>query len=172
MTTEGICTDDHLRAAVVKSVNWHEVMRALGLPTTSAYKIRVVRRQAQDLRLDTSHFRKRRWSDAQLRQAVIEGHAWNGPGRVLVRALRLPGLVATRTGRLRPDRRHTERPPADPGQDHHRHDEERLGGQRGQASYIIPSRVIAGRVRIMLRSYTKYIVGNAAGYLSRRAVAA
>lgn len=29
--------------------------------------------------------------------------------------------------------------------------------------YIIPSRVIAGRVAILLRTYSKYIVGSAAG---------
>ena len=32
--------------------------------------------------------------------------------------------------------------------------------------YLIPSRVIAGRVGILLRTYTKYIVGNAAGLMS------
>ena len=31
--------------------------------------------------------------------------------------------------------------------------------------YLIPSRVIAGRVSILLRAYTKYIVGNASGLL-------
>jgi hypothetical protein len=31
--------------------------------------------------------------------------------------------------------------------------------------YLIPSRVIAGRVGILLRTYTKYIVGNAGGLL-------
>ena len=31
--------------------------------------------------------------------------------------------------------------------------------------YLIPSRVIAGRVGILLRTYTKYIVGNAAGLM-------
>lgn len=31
--------------------------------------------------------------------------------------------------------------------------------------YMIPSRVIAGRVGILLRTYTKYIVGNASGLL-------
>jgi hypothetical protein len=29
--------------------------------------------------------------------------------------------------------------------------------------YLVPSRVIAGRVAILLRTYTKYIVGNAGG---------
>lgn len=33
------------------------------------------------------------------------------------------------------------------------------------AIYLIPSRVIAGRVQILLRSYRKYIVANAAGLM-------
>jgi hypothetical protein len=32
--------------------------------------------------------------------------------------------------------------------------------------YLIPSRVIAGRVRILLRAYTEYVVGNAAGLMA------
>jgi hypothetical protein len=31
--------------------------------------------------------------------------------------------------------------------------------------YLIPSRAIAGRVRILLRTYQKYVVGNASGLL-------
>lgn len=31
--------------------------------------------------------------------------------------------------------------------------------------YLIPSRVVAGRISILLRSYTQYIVGNAAGLM-------
>ncbi len=37
------------------------------------------------------------------------------------------------------------------------------------AIYLIPSRVIAGRVGILLRTYSEYIVGNAAGLLTPRA---
>jgi hypothetical protein len=37
--------------------------------------------------------------------------------------------------------------------------------------YLIPSQVIAGRVALMLRTYSKYIVGNAAGMLGVGAVA-
>jgi hypothetical protein len=33
--------------------------------------------------------------------------------------------------------------------------------------YLIPSRVIAGRVAILLHTYTKYIVGDAAGFMAR-----
>jgi hypothetical protein len=32
--------------------------------------------------------------------------------------------------------------------------------------YLIPSRVIAGRVGLLLRTYSKYIVGNAAGLMA------
>jgi hypothetical protein len=259
MTTEGICSDDELRAAVTKSVNWHEVMRALGLPTTSASKIRAIRCRAENLGLDTSHFRgKRRWSDAQLRQAVIEGHAWNDvlaalgltPGdsdartRVKAHSIRL-GLDISHLGRTRPA---DDAPTMAPDLSHLREAGPALaaswfalcgcpvswplepviydlliatpgGLQRVQVKtttgmtkngwsvnvgrrpystgnralaipydpddidlffivdgdlnmYIVPSRVIAGRVQIMLRSYTKYIVGNAVGYLSRCAAAA
>jgi hypothetical protein len=52
-------------------------MRALGLKATSASQIRLVRRNADRLKLDSSHFRgKRRWSDGQLRQAVVESQSW------------------------------------------------------------------------------------------------
>jgi hypothetical protein len=40
------------------------------------------------------------------------------------------------------------------------------------AMYLIPSRVIAGRVGLMLRAYKSYIVGNAAGLLEASADAA
>jgi hypothetical protein len=40
------------------------------------------------------------------------------------------------------------------------------------AMYLIPSRVIAGRVQILLRTYSKYIVGNAAGLMFSRPCAA
>jgi hypothetical protein len=38
--------------------------------------------------------------------------------------------------------------------------------------YLVPSRVIAGCVRILLRTYTKYIVGSAAGLMAPRPNAA
>jgi PD-(D/E)XK endonuclease len=38
--------------------------------------------------------------------------------------------------------------------------------------YLIPSRVIAGRVGILLHTYTKYVVGNAAGLMAQRPDAA
>ena len=36
------------------------------------------------------------------------------------------------------------------------------------AMYLIPSRALAGRVRVLIRAYTKYIVGNADGLLGSR----
>jgi hypothetical protein len=72
-------TDQQLTDAVKTSTNWRSVMRALGYGerSSSAGAIRIVRRRAVQLGLDASHFRgKRRWSDAQLRQAVTESRSW------------------------------------------------------------------------------------------------
>jgi hypothetical protein len=70
-------TDGQLTDAVKTSTSWRGVMRALGLKTTSAGEIRLVRHHAARLELDASHFRgKRRWSDDQLRQAVAECTSW------------------------------------------------------------------------------------------------
>jgi hypothetical protein len=38
--------------------------------------------------------------------------------------------------------------------------------------YLIPTQVIAGRVGLLLRTYAKYIVGNAAGLMAPRSDAA
>jgi len=38
--------------------------------------------------------------------------------------------------------------------------------------YLIPSQVIAGRVQILLRTYARYIVGSAAGFMTSRPNAA
>jgi hypothetical protein len=38
--------------------------------------------------------------------------------------------------------------------------------------YVIPSRAVGGRTRILLRAHTKYIVGNAAGLMVARRGAA
>ena len=38
--------------------------------------------------------------------------------------------------------------------------------------YLIPSRVVAGRVQILLRTYSQYVVGNVAGLMGRRPHAA
>ena len=70
-------TDDQLASAVKASTSWRGVMRVLGLKTTSASEIRIMRRHVARLELDASHFRgKRRWSDDQLQQAVAECRSW------------------------------------------------------------------------------------------------
>ena len=72
-------TDQQLTDAVKASTNWRGVLRALGYGerSSSAGAIRIVRRRASDLGLDSAHFRgKRRWSDAQLRKAVAESQSW------------------------------------------------------------------------------------------------
>jgi hypothetical protein len=87
--------DEELREAVRTSPSWRGVARALGLKGTS---VRVIRRHAARLELDTSHFTgQRRWSDQQLREAVRDASNWadvlvrlgvidNGENRVRVKA--------------------------------------------------------------------------------------
>jgi hypothetical protein len=235
-------------------------MRALGLNATSASQIRLVRRHAERLNLDASHFRgKRRWSDAQLRQAVIEGRSWQ---EVISRLGLTTGYGATthiksHTVRLGLDTSHLSRlshtgrlpsePPAQASDlkaqlkylrvgagtlaatwfalrgcavslpieptrydllaqtpegirrvqvktttcnsskdgwtasvGHHPDTHSKKGHRLAydpdeidlffivdgdMTMYLIPSRAIAGRVGILLRTYRKYIVGNARGLL-------
>jgi hypothetical protein len=80
-------TDSQLAEALETSTSWRSVMLLLGFGehARSAGAIRIVRRRATELNLDTSHFRgKRPWSDTQLKQAVVESRSW--------------GEVATRLG--------------------------------------------------------------------------
>src|ERR1700722_1781307 len=92
-------SDAQLRDAIAGASNWRDVMRALGLRDNSAGAIRIMKRHAVRLGLDTSHFRgKRSWSDAQLRRAVIDARSWdelltalglaprNSDGRIRVKA--------------------------------------------------------------------------------------
>jgi hypothetical protein len=52
-------------------------MRELGLNANSAGDIRIAKRHANLLALDTSHFTgQRRWSDAQLQRAVARAYSW------------------------------------------------------------------------------------------------
>jgi hypothetical protein len=72
-----IWSDAQLADAIKASASWRGVMRELGLNATSAGAVRIVRRHATRLGLDTSHFRgKRGWSDAQLRRAVLHAQSW------------------------------------------------------------------------------------------------
>lgn len=132
--SEGECSDAQIRDAIAGATNWRDVMRALGLRDNSAGAIRIIKRHAVRLGLDTSHFRgKRGWSDAQLRRAVIDARSWD----------ELPELIDwffIMDGDL--------------------------------TIYLIPSMVIAGRITILLHTYTKYIVGSAAGFMTPRPGAA
>jgi hypothetical protein len=158
-------TDVELKDAVAAAANWRDVMRALGLHANSAGAIRIVKRHVVSLGLDTSHFRgKRSWSDAQLRRAVIDAQSWDellltlglaphsGDGRVRVKAHAM---------RLRLDLRHLESSTANP---------ELIDWffivDGDLTIYLIPALVIAGRVNILLHTYTKYIVGSAAGLMA------
>jgi hypothetical protein len=235
------------------SSSWRGVMRALGLNSTSAGAIRIVRRHAVRLGLDTSHFRgKRKWSDAQLRHAVLESRSWDevlvalglssnsGNVRTHVKghAIRL-GLDLSHLGgnvltlseprALKPDLKDLRQAgaslaaawftlcgcnvlfPVEPAvydlvvalpeglspvqvktTTHYSKNGWMISVGRRPYSirnnlplvpydpdvidyffiidgdlnvYLIPSRVIAGRVSLLLRTYTKYIVGNASGLL-------
>ncbi|WP_154402067.1 group I intron-associated PD-(D/E)XK endonuclease [Ornithinimicrobium cavernae] len=70
-------TDEDLVAAVLSSHSWRGVLRVLGLTATSSAAIRSVRRHADALQLDHSHFRgQRTWSEQQLRTAVAKARTW------------------------------------------------------------------------------------------------
>jgi hypothetical protein len=250
------CTwsDDQLKDAVVAARNWRDVMRALGLRADSAGAIRIMKRHADRLGLDISHFRgKRIWSDAQLKRAVIDAQSWDellatlglaprsGDGRIRVKAhaMRLglslahledPTANSTGSAELKPDLRYlrdaaasiaaswfslcgfnvaipveptvydllvrmpegikrvqvktttcfskdgwtvpVSRRPYSVGNRERRvpYDPELIDWffiMDGDLNiYLIPSRVIAGRIAILLHTYTKYIVGNAAGLMA------
>lgn len=71
-------SDAQLRKAVEDSKSWRAVARALGLKATSASVIRTIKSRAGRLGTDTSHFtNQRRWSDDQLREAVVSSTCWS-----------------------------------------------------------------------------------------------
>jgi hypothetical protein len=245
-------TDGQLKDAVAASTNWRQVMRALGTNETSAGPIRRIKRQANALGLDTSHFRgKRSWSDGQLRRAVLQAHCWADVLAVLDLAIDSSSArtrIKAHAFRLGLDVSHLDLPPAESSVDMPAADLACLReaatslaatwfGLRGCNSalpiepatydllvnmpggikrvqvktttcnnndgwqvavgrrpysvgnlekrmpydpemidlffivdgdlniYLIPSRVIAGRVAIFLRTYKKFIVGNASGLM-------
>jgi hypothetical protein len=265
-TSYPLWTDSQLSDAIKASTNWRSVMLLLGFGerSRSASAIRIVRRRAAELDLDCSHFRgKRRWSDAQLRQAVVECRSWeellsrlglstksgNAQPHIKSHAVRL-GLETSHLNRLSHNGRLPSEPPApetdlkaqlkylrvaagtvaaawfalrgcavslpiEPtefdllactpggisrvqvktttfqGKDgwmvtvgHHPDTHSRKGPllaydpdeidlffivDGDMTMYLIPSRAIAGRVRILLRTYQKYIIGNAQGLLGTEA---
>ncbi|MCL2581073.1 MAG: group I intron-associated PD-(D/E)XK endonuclease [Streptosporangiales bacterium] len=71
-------SDDQLIEAIEKSTSWRAVARELGLKSNSAGTVRIIRRRAEQLGADTSHFRGARgWSDAQLREALTSACSWD-----------------------------------------------------------------------------------------------
>jgi hypothetical protein len=137
-------------------------MRELGLNPANAGTTRTIRRRAAFLGLDTSHFRgNRSWPDAVLRNAVTDSRTWD---EVLTRL----GLSSRAGGERTLVKAHALRNnallvPYDP---------EVIDlffiVDGDLTIYVIPSRVVGGRTRILLRSYKKYIVGNAAGLIHPR----
>lgn len=70
-------SDESLAAAVSASRSWRGVLRSLGLAATSSGAMRSVRRHADRLGLDYSHFTgQRRWTDDQLAAAVRDSKNW------------------------------------------------------------------------------------------------
>ena len=70
-------TQETLAAAVASAHSWRGVLRELGHPGTSAGAHRSIRRQVAAFGIDHSHFTgQRRWSDAQLIDAIAESHTW------------------------------------------------------------------------------------------------
>jgi hypothetical protein len=246
-------SDAQLIDAIKRSACWRDVVRALGLTTTSEGVMRRVRRDAARLCLDVSHFKATRtWDDAQLKRAVADGRSWDDVFTSL--GLRTPtkGTRVRVTGhamRLGLNISHlNEKSEKVPASSSWRIDLIRLrdaalpvaaawftirgctvslpieqavydllvhsadgicrvqvkttttkGSDRGQVTvsrrpysvgnlsrrlpydpqvidyffivdgdydmYLIPSRVVAGRVVVQLRTYRRYVVGNASGLL-------
>lgn len=70
-------SDAQLRNAVAQERSWRGVLRAIGLLSTSSAASRSVRRRADELSLDYSHFTgQRRWTDGQLDRAVRASTSW------------------------------------------------------------------------------------------------
>jgi hypothetical protein len=70
-------SDQQLAEAVATSPSWRAVLRALGLAATSSAAIRSVRRNAERMGLDTTHFTgQRRWTTDQLAAAIATSSTW------------------------------------------------------------------------------------------------
>jgi hypothetical protein len=77
-------TDEQIRAAVDGARSWNDTARALGFKGLTGGAMRSVKMRVAKLGIDTSHFtHQRRWSDEQLRQAIIEATSWTGVLRTL-----------------------------------------------------------------------------------------
>ena len=138
-------SDADLSNAVAESRSWRGVMRGLGLCVTSAGSIRVVKRRVALLGLDTSHLPQ-------------------GIKRVQVKTTTYLSKTGWQVGVGRRPYSIGNREPLVP------YDPELIDWffivDGDLNSYLIPSQVIGGRVGILLRTYSKYIVGSAAGLMA------
>jgi hypothetical protein len=170
-------SDADLTNAVLASRSWRGVMRELGLCVTSSGSLRVVKRRVAVLGLDTSHFTgQRTWSDAALKRAAAHAHSWNellnaiGIKRVQVKTTTYNsknGWMIQVGRRPYSIGNNARLVPYDPDSI------DLFFIVDGDLSlYLIPSRVIAGRVGLLLRTYSKYIVGSAAGLMATRTAVA
>lgn len=70
--------DDNLIMAVALATSWRGVARGLGYRTNSGATLRNIRDRTAKLGLSTDHFTgKRRWSDAQLKDAIETAGSWS-----------------------------------------------------------------------------------------------
>lgn len=70
-------SDEQLAAAISVAMSWRGVLRELGLAATSASAQRSVRRRADALGLDYSHFcGQRKWTDQDLNSAISASSSW------------------------------------------------------------------------------------------------
>ncbi|MFL6090522.1 MAG: group I intron-associated PD-(D/E)XK endonuclease [Aeromicrobium sp.] len=77
MTIQKTYDDEMLATAVASSRSWRGVLRALGLHVSSGGATRMIQREVDRLGLDHSHFTgQRRWTDADLIQAVAGSRSW------------------------------------------------------------------------------------------------
>jgi PD-(D/E)XK endonuclease len=70
-------SNDDLRQAVARAHSWRGVLRELGYATTNGRTAALLRRRAELLDIDASHFRgARTWSDTDLRAAIQAATSW------------------------------------------------------------------------------------------------
>ena len=73
-------TDEQLAQAVAEEHSWRAVARSLNMKSTSSWAL--VHRRAEELGLDTSHFRgKRAWTNQGLAEAIATSKTWSGTAR-------------------------------------------------------------------------------------------
>jgi hypothetical protein len=137
--------DAQLRRAVEANRNWRAVARALGLKGDSASVVRTLKGRAARLDLDTSHFtNQRRWSDDQLRQAVVDSTSW-------AEVLGYLGVVDNVADRARAKGHAARLDSLD-----------LFFIVLGDGNlYLIPMAAIAGRTQIYPHNYARYRVGDA-----------